>query len=268
MARTWLSISVELLGGRGEELWPWPGRIFAVGPAHTFAQLADAINNAFARWDLAHLSMFTLADGTVVTDRESADEFAASPFGPITLSLDIGSAKVATTLRPGAEFRFVFDLGDDWTHRCVVEKEKVDPLEVLGIRPRGPLAYWGWGAMPDQYGRRWADDDGQGRTPRRPSASHPMRVHSWPQGQESAPVDVDEVRAAIDAEDALRYLDAIVGRDLDDDLHEVAAGIPMALSQQPGIPESVALSVINRLTYRGGPGDEALAERLIAQLRS
>lgn len=32
MARTWLSVTVELLGGRGEELWPYPGRVFAVGP--------------------------------------------------------------------------------------------------------------------------------------------------------------------------------------------------------------------------------------------
>jgi hypothetical protein len=44
MARTWLSVTVELLGGRGEELWPWPGRIFAVGPSHTFMDLANAIN--------------------------------------------------------------------------------------------------------------------------------------------------------------------------------------------------------------------------------
>lgn len=50
MARTWLSVTVELLGGRGEELWLWPGRVFAVGPSHTFLDLADSINNAFARW--------------------------------------------------------------------------------------------------------------------------------------------------------------------------------------------------------------------------
>ena len=50
MARTWLSVTVELLGGRGEHLWPWPGRVFAVGPSHTFLDLADAINDAFARW--------------------------------------------------------------------------------------------------------------------------------------------------------------------------------------------------------------------------
>src|SRR3954468_23428735 len=61
MARTWLSVTVELLGGRGEELWPWPGRIFAVGPSHTFMDLADAINDGFGRWDRSHLSMFTLA---------------------------------------------------------------------------------------------------------------------------------------------------------------------------------------------------------------
>ena len=74
MARTWLSVTVELLGGRGEELWPWPGRVFAVGRSHTFMDLADAVNDAFARWDRAHLSVFTLADGRV--DRGS-DQGAA-----------------------------------------------------------------------------------------------------------------------------------------------------------------------------------------------
>lgn len=267
MARTWLSISVELLGGRGEELWPWPGRTFAVGPSHTFSDLAEAINGAFARWDLSHLSMFTLADGSVVTDAESGDELTASPFGPIRLPLDIKSAKVAKTLQPGAEFRFIFDLGDDWTHRCVVEGQKVDPLEVLGIRPNAPLAYWGWGTMPDQYGRRWADDDGQARTPRRPSTPHPMLHPVWPHEDQPEPVDIGEVRAAIVADDVRRYLDAITGRDIDDDLHEVAAGVPMVLAHERGSRRAAAVSVINRLTYRRGPGDEVLAEMLIAQLR-
>ena len=71
MARTWLSVTVELLGGRGEELWPWPGRTFAVGPSHTFRDLAEAVNDAFGRWDRCHRSMFTLANGDVVVD-ESA----------------------------------------------------------------------------------------------------------------------------------------------------------------------------------------------------
>ncbi|RZL70916.1 MAG: hypothetical protein EOP32_40830, partial [Rhodococcus sp. (in: high G+C Gram-positive bacteria)] len=180
MARTWLSVTVELLGGRGEQLWPWPGRVFAVGPSHTFLDLANAINDAFARWDRSHLSMFTLADGRVVTDTETGAEMVESLGGPITEAVDIESAKVARLLGLGVEFQFTFDLGDDWTHRCVVGREKVDPVEVLGIRPEAPVPYWGWGSIPDQYGRRWADDDGEGRAPRRPSQPHPMLLHAWP----------------------------------------------------------------------------------------
>ncbi|MGV9870760.1 hypothetical protein [Rhodococcus koreensis] len=104
---------VELLGGRGEELWPWPGRVFAVGPSHTFLDLANAINDAFARWDRSHLSMFTLADGRMVTDIETGAEMVESLGGPITEAVDIESAKVARLLKPGAEFAFTFDLGDD-----------------------------------------------------------------------------------------------------------------------------------------------------------
>jgi hypothetical protein len=48
-AGAWLSVTVELLGGRGQELWPWPGRVVAVGPSHTFMDLADSANEAFAR---------------------------------------------------------------------------------------------------------------------------------------------------------------------------------------------------------------------------
>lgn len=82
MARTWLSIAVELLGGRDEIMWPRPGRIFAVGPSHTFAHLGDAINVAFARWDMAHLSEFSLADGTVITDLNFNEGPAESIRGP------------------------------------------------------------------------------------------------------------------------------------------------------------------------------------------
>ena len=163
MARTWLSITVELLGGRGEELWPWPGRVFAVGPSHTFMDLANAINDAFARWDRSHLSMFNLADGRVVTDAETGAELVGSIGEPIAESVDIEAAKVTRFVEPGAEFQFIFDLGDDWNHRCVVGADKVDPVDVLGSTPRKPLPYWGWGSIPDQYGRRWSDDDGQSR---------------------------------------------------------------------------------------------------------
>lgn len=67
MARTWWSIRVELVSGRGDDYWPRPGRIFAVARSHTFGHLAAAVDIAFARWDRAHMSMFTLTDGTTVT---------------------------------------------------------------------------------------------------------------------------------------------------------------------------------------------------------
>ncbi|WP_342661650.1 IS1096 element passenger TnpR family protein [Rhodococcus ruber] len=267
MARTWLSVTVELLGGRGEELWPWPGRVFAVGPSHTFEDLANAVNDAFARWDRAHLSMFTLADGRVVTDAQTRAEMAESIGGPITETMDIASAKVARLLKPGAEFQFTFDLGDNWTHRCEVGKQKIDPVQEVGVLPEVPLPYWGWGTIPDQYGRRWADDDGESRPPRRPSRPHPMLLHTWPAREQVPTPDLAELRAAIASADAARFLAAVRGHDVDDALHQVGAGIPMALAWRPQEVEPVALSVINRLTWRAGPGDEVLAEDLLACLR-
>jgi hypothetical protein len=258
---------VELLGGGTEDLWPWPGRIFAVGPSHTFLDFARAINDAFARWDLSHLSMFTLDDGRVITDEYTGAELAAAAAGPVLAPLDIGSAKVARILEPGAEFQFTYDLGDQWTHRCVVAEQKVDPLEVLGIRPDAPQAYWGWGTIPDQYGRRWDGDDGESPPPRRPSQPHPMLTHEWPDRGQAPALDLSEVRAAIATKNAPRFLDAVTGREIDDALQQVGAGLPMALQQQPRRTEPVAVSVINRLSLRGGPGDEVLAEDLLALLR-
>lgn len=267
MPRTWLTVTVELLGGRGEELWPRPGRDFAVGPSHTFMDLATAINEALARWDLAHLSMFTLADGRVITDKETGAELAGSIGGPILAPIDITVAKIARTVEPGAEFQFTFDLGDRWTHRCVVKEAKLDPIEVLGIRPAVPLPYWGWGSIPDQYGRRWATDDGESPVPVKPDRPHPMLLHSWPAELPVPRLDLSELRRAIAAADAARFLAAVTGREIGDALQHVGAGIPMALEHQRGEAEPVALSVINRLSWRDSAGDRPLAEDLLAVLR-
>jgi hypothetical protein len=54
----------------------------------------------------------------------------------------------------------VFDLGEGWAHLCTVGPERIDPAGELEIKPGQPLPYGGWGDIPDQYRRRWDDDDG------------------------------------------------------------------------------------------------------------
>src|SRR5450759_1245861 len=110
MARTWLSIRVDLVEGHGEHFWPRRGRIFAAARSHTFAQLAGAIDDAFARWDRAHLHDFSLADGTRLTTPYGDWEEG----GP---AADDRRAKLSR-LQLGERFVYVFDFGDDWTHLC------------------------------------------------------------------------------------------------------------------------------------------------------
>lgn len=264
MARTWLSVTVELLGGRGDELWPWPGRVLAVGPDHTFAQLAAAINDAFARWDRSHLSEFTLSDGRLVTDAETGEELSEEEQ---VSWLDLAQTRVAATVRPGEEFRFTFDLGDQWVHRCVVGQDAIDPVAELGVKPPTPLPYWGWGTIPDQYGRRWADDDGTSRAATRPAQAHPMLGDAWPGRAEAPSLDMGDVRAAIAQGDAAAFLAAVAGRDIDDALQQVGEGVPMALATDRAAAEPLARTVIARLEDRAAPGDDVLAEDLAAAVR-
>jgi hypothetical protein len=147
-----LEIRVDLLGGGGIDCDPSPGRVFVVGPSHSFEAFAEAIDAAFARWDLSHLHSFDLPDGRLVG-------YPDDTFEPDVVWLDHAKLKVAREVKPGEEFEYVFDLGDNWRHRCTVAKDKADPLEVYGIVPVCPVAIWGWGSIPDQYGRLRFDGD-------------------------------------------------------------------------------------------------------------
>ena len=268
MTRRWLSVRVELLGGRGEQPWPYPGRVFAVGPAHTFADLARAIDNAFARWDLSHLSLFTLADGRAVTDSETGAEFATSAFGVLpTAALDIEVAKVMRTVEAGAQFRYVFDSGDDWTHCCTVGAGHIDPADVLVIPP-APMAYWGWGTIPDQYDRHWAEDDGEGRAPSRPRQPHAMLDGGWPESGERPPlVDVGRLRVAAASGDVAGIVAALEGHDVSEVLQRAGSAVQVALRDAPDRVSSLAISLVQRLEVRNLPGDEELAQDLLAAVR-
>lgn len=142
---------VDLTGGGRTGFDSPPGRVFLIGPHHTFSDLADAINVHFGRWDLAHLHEFKLADG-----REIGFPDTDSPN-----TLDHESITVSSAVAEGDRFEYVFDFGDYWEHQCEVEEVGVDPNELYGEYPELPVPIWGWGSIPDQYGRRSASDTGE-----------------------------------------------------------------------------------------------------------
>lgn len=151
----WMALRVVLVSHGDVVLVQPPGRTFLVHADHTFADLADAIDVAFARWDLPQLHVFDvegrrLASGGSETEPDAQD------------SNDVRIADVG--LRLGSAFAYTFDLGERWQHECVVEQTAVDAFAVYGDEPEGPVPVFGWGLIPDQYGRTSEDDDEPGET--------------------------------------------------------------------------------------------------------
>jgi len=157
---TWWSVRVELLGGgTAGDLWPRPGRIFAVSAKHTFHTFAVAIDDAFARWDRSHLHEFRLPDGRSVTEFRYLEDVDPAR------ELDADLQTLDMLLKPGDEFDYTFDLGDNWRHHCVIGADEIDPEDQLGVVPERPLPFWGWGTIPDPYGRLFDGDDGETPVP-------------------------------------------------------------------------------------------------------
>jgi hypothetical protein len=138
----WYIVRVELVRSIYGTFEPPPGRDVLISPQHTFRQLAETINSAFARWDLGHLYAFRLDDGRMI----------GTPFEDFDV-LEAARTKIGGRWRRGDSFLFEFDFGDSWEHRCSVMEMEVDPTEVYGKRPKGPAVVFGWGSVPDQYGR-------------------------------------------------------------------------------------------------------------------
>jgi len=152
----WSILRVILGSKGGQELVDPPGRDLLMSSAHTFGELASAIDRAFARWDLSHVHEFRLVDGRRIV-MEDADEFQETASAN---DLDERAHSLSSMgLNPGDTFTYVFDLGDDWEHGCTVLRTDVDPEEVAGIVPSEILPIFGWGTIPDQYGRLSPNDD-------------------------------------------------------------------------------------------------------------
>ena len=150
----WIVIRVVLLAQGGEGLVDPPGRDLLVSDTNTFGDLASGIDHAFARWDLSHLHEFRLADGRRIG--------AIDPDGFEDDAVDLDERKVIVQqvgLRPGDALEYVFDLGDRWKHRCTLLRQGVDPVKEFGARPSEVVPIFGWGAIPDQYGRTTPDEE-------------------------------------------------------------------------------------------------------------
>lgn len=153
-------------------IWPRPGRIFGAARTHTFAQLATAIDDAFARWDRSHLHQFWLADGSRAgLPDPDWDEPGDAVHDERRLTLG--------RLTAGEQFVYEFDFGDSWLHLCTIGADGIDPVAEIGVRPDRPTPYWGWGAIPDQYGRAWDGDDGESRAPGDPKGSDLPHIGPW-----------------------------------------------------------------------------------------
>ncbi len=123
-------------------------------PLSQLRHLATAIDDAFARWDRAHLHMFDLGTWGGPLIGQYWDD-------PPSDSRVDDAVNLSTLTGGGQQFAYVFDLGDRWAHLCTVGPERIDPLDTLGTTPDRPMPYWGWGSIPDQYGRRWDGDDSE-----------------------------------------------------------------------------------------------------------
>lgn len=149
----WMTVRVVLHGREDLHLGLPPGRVLLAHASHSFAELAEAIDVAFGRWDLTPAHEFEVEGRRLLSDLEIADD---DPEVEDSASVTLGQVG----LRQAAPFRYVFDLGERWVHECDVEALGVDPFELYGEEPEVPVPVFGWGTIPDQYDReRETDDD-------------------------------------------------------------------------------------------------------------
>lgn len=150
----WMTIRVVLVGREGAPL-PLPaGRVLLAHGDHTFADLAEAVDTAFGRWDLTPLHEFRVPGRYLISDLDNAEE---SDDVVVEQSDEVALRDVG--LEPGSILRYVFDLGERWVHRCDVESIGVDPVDLYGEEPEFPVPIFGWGPIPDQYGRDSEEED-------------------------------------------------------------------------------------------------------------
>ena len=284
MARRWQILTVELLFGLGQTFIPPPGRDLILPPSTTFEQLGLAIDRALGRWDLAHLREFTLADGTRITDEETRRMLHSGGLGEgilVERTADLGE-RVKKHVSVDDVFRYVFDLSDEWTCRCTMTGFG-DPESLYGVVVSQPVPIWGWGRLPDQYGRDRRDSDEQPdaslstqqkRAIRKETTAFVMDFgHMDPER-----LDPQTLRTARAAGDIRALLAVLAGVETGHVLQQVGQAFaevwehgagPVKRRGRRGVErelESATMSLSNALSWRDRAGDAQLAAELVARL--
>jgi hypothetical protein len=242
-----MTIRVVLTGRPDAALAQQPGRVLLVHADHSFADLAEAIDGAFGRWDLTPLHQFEVEGRMLLSAEASTDDPEAEASDEVTVG-EVG-------LRTGARFTYVFDLGEQWSHESLVEEVGVDPFEAAGEEPDVPVPVYGWGTVPDQYGRVTEDDENEG-TPDAPEASS-----VWADREEGFDEDFEDELEDWAADESaswavVRAALAGVQRDLDEAALSAAATRLREQSADPLTADVAALWAASSLDADDPPRDD------------
>lgn len=182
----WMTIRVVLLGRRGEQpIDAPPGRVVLAHADHSFADLSEAVDLSFGRWDLSPLHEVVVDGRRIVAAPAEGDDDELEDSDEVTL----GEAG----LRPGSRFSYVFDMTERWTHECRVVSTGVDAIEEYGEEPDTPVPLFGWGTMPDQYGRERETDPGSEED----DAADELRHADWPGADPASWAVVEDALAGV-----------------------------------------------------------------------
>jgi hypothetical protein len=174
--------------------------------------------------------------------------------------------RLGRELKVGSRFGYVFDLGDDWAHACTVEGH-LEPVDVLGAIPDGPMAYQGWGTIPDQYGRRSDSDDAVSDLP---TTSPDLEQLGWSEPKSAPLIDRTKLRRALASGSPGDVIEAVSAVDIETALQLVGTALLTTYRTARG-PERTSLSpvltsVSQHLQRRDWVGDDLLAAEMLAEL--
>lgn len=223
MALRWQRIRVELVRGRGVDLDPAPGRIMLVPPEATLEDFGLGVDLAFGRWDVTQGRSFR----SVPRGRHEARRLTAVPLG----------RPVRDAFARNDVFEYVLG-DDDWVHVCLVE-EFVARKATQGLAPI-PVPTFGWGSIPDQYGRAQQLDE--------PWSVLEPRVHV-----------LDTESFAADATDEADEADEADASDEADEADEIGDAAETADSDEPADADDVAGAKVVSLAAERAARSEAAA---------